>query len=386
MRFWLFFWTVSAYAQVTTGAISGYVLDPRENPIARAEITLSQHERGLLRTVWTDDAGFYLLAELPPATYTISAKASPFVPASADLRLAVNTRMHADFRLGLASLTHSVNVIATVQLIPSDSSELGVVFDQSQIQNLPLNRRDFLQLALLAPGVTPAVQNSELSQRGGFAMHASGGREEFNSYLIDGVDNNDHYENTFALQPSVDSIQEFKLVTSAYSAEYGRNAGGQVNLITRGGGNALHGSLYEYLRNRSLDARNFFDAAGAQKLIRNQFGVTAGGPVARNRTFFFANFDGLRERQGLTRLAVVPSPAERAGDLSGSGKTILDPFTRQPFPGARIPASRISPLAAQVLKLFPAPGGSSGNYLAQPVLAESFSQFHGRLDHRLPQA
>ncbi len=143
MRFWLFFWTVSAYAQVTTGAISGYVLDPRENPIARAEITLSQHERGLLRTVWTDDAGFYLLAELPPATYTISAKASPFVPASADLRLAVNTRMHADFRLGLASLTHSVNVIATVQLIPSDSSELGVVFDQSQIQNLPLNRRDF---------------------------------------------------------------------------------------------------------------------------------------------------------------------------------------------------------------------------------------------------
>src|SRR5438270_311256 len=343
MRFWVFFLAVAAYGQVTTGSISGYVLDPRQKPVAGAEITASRSDRGLVRTVSTNDSGFYLLAELPPATYTISAKASPFVGAGTELSLAVNTRLHADFRLGLASLTHAVDVIATIQLVPTDSSELGIVFDQSRIQDLPLNRRDFLQLALLAPGVTPAVQNSELSQRGGFAMHASGGREEFNSYLIDGVDNNDHYENTFALQPSVDSIQEFKIVTSAYSAEYGRNAGGQVNLITRGGGNAFHGSLYEYLRNRSLDARNFFDSGSAQKLIRNQFGVTAGGPVAKDRTFFFAAFDGLRGRQGLTRLAVVPTAAERAGDLSASGKTILDPFTRQPFPVGRIPASRISP-------------------------------------------
>src|SRR6266436_6520035 len=252
--------------------------------------------------------------------------------AAREIGLAVNTHLRADFHLPVAGLNQSVQVAAMVQLIPSDSSELGVVFDQSRIQDLPLNRRDFLQLALLAPGVTPAVQNSELSQRGGFAMHASGGREEFNSYLIDGVDNNDHYENTFALQPSVDSIQEFKLVTSAYSAEYGRNAGGQVNLITRGGGNALHGSLYEYLRNRSLDARNFFDSGSAQKLIRNQFGVSAGGPVVKDRTYFFANFDGLRERDGLTRVTIVPSPAQRAGDLSNIGKPILDPFTRQPFP------------------------------------------------------
>src|SRR5712671_3833375 len=202
MRFWFFFYAASAFAQVTTGSISGHVLDPSQKPISGAEITATRSDRGLLRTVSTDDAGFYLLAELPPAVYTISAKAAPFVSASTDLRLAVNTHLQADFRLGLASLTHSVDVIATVQLVPSESSELGMVFDQSRIQDLPLNRRDFLQLALLAPGVTPAVQNSELSQRGGFAMHASGGREEFNSYLIDGVDNNDHYENTFALQPS----------------------------------------------------------------------------------------------------------------------------------------------------------------------------------------
>ena len=225
----------------------------------------------------------------------------------------MNTKLRADFRLGLASVSHSIDVIATVPLIPTDSSELGAVIDQSRIQDLPLNRRNFLQLALLAPGVLPAVQNSELSQRGGFAMHASGGREEFNSYLIDGVDNNDHYENSFALQPPVDSIQEFKIATSTYSAEYGRNAGGQVNLITRGGGNNFHGSLYEYLRNQELDARNFFDAGSPQKLIRNQFGVTAGGRVVKDRTFFFANFDGLRERDGLTRLTIVPTAAQRTG-------------------------------------------------------------------------
>jgi hypothetical protein len=278
------------------------------------------------------------------------------------------------------------DVIATVPLIPTDSSELGTVIDQARIQDLPLNRRNFLQLALLAPGVLPAVQNSELSQRGGFAMHASGGREEFNSYLIDGVDNNDHYENSFALQPPVDSIQEFKIATSTYSAEFGRNAGGQVNLITRGGGNKFHGSLYEYLRNQSLDDRNFFDAGNPQKLIRNQFGVTAGGPVMKDRTFFFANFDGLRERDGLTRLTNVPTIAQRAGDLSDIGKPILDPLTRQPFPGGVIPASRFSPVGLQVLKLFPAAGDAAGDYLAQPVQTESISQFHGRLDHRISQA
>jgi outer membrane receptor protein involved in Fe transport len=381
MRFCIFFWAASACAQITTSSISGYVLDPGRKPIEQAEVTLLQPDRHWVRSAFTDSEGYYSLAGLPPAAYSISAKASGFEAASPqDLRLVVNTHLRADFHLPLAGLTQSIEVLAAVQLIPADSSELGAVIDQARIQDLPLNRRNFLQLALLAPGVLPAVQNSELSQRGGFAMHASGGREEFNSYLIDGVDNNDHYENSFALQPPVDSIQEFKIATSSYSAEYGRNAGGQVNLITRGGGNNFHGSLYEYLRNQTLDARNFFDAKNPQKLIRNQFGVTAGGPVARDRTFFFANFDGLRERDGLTRVTIVPTPAQRAGDLSDIGKPIIDPFARQPFPGGVIPSSRISPVALQVLKLFPV------DSLAQPVQTESISQFHGRLDHRISQA
>src|SRR5436305_1791252 len=292
MRLWLFFFAVSMFGQVTTSSISGHVLDPSSSPMAKVEITISQPNRGAIRKTFTTDEGFYEFTGLAPASYTISANTVNFCPASAEVSLAVNTQMRTDFHMVVHAADVAMNVTGVVHLIPSDSSELGIVFDQSRIQDLPLNRRDFLQLALLAPGVTPAVQNSELSQRGGFAMHASGGREEFNSYLIDGVDNNDHYENSFALQPPVDSIQEFKIATSAYSAEYGRNAGGQVNLITRGGGNTFHGSLYEYLRNQELDARNFFDAGSPQKLIRNQFGVTAGGRVVKDRTFFFANFDG----------------------------------------------------------------------------------------------
>lgn len=387
MRFWVLFLAASACAQVTTGSISGYVLDPSRKPIARATITLSQPAQGWVRTTATDATGLYLLPELPPAAYDIAVQAPGFEPArQGDIRIAVNTRLRADFHLPVSGLQQSVEVAATVDIIPRDSSELGLVIDRSRMEDLPLNRRDFLQLALLAPGVLPAVQNSQLSQRGGFAMHASGGREEFNGYLIDGADNNDRYEGTFALQPPVDGIEEFKIVTSAYSAEYGRSAGGQVNLITRAGGNRYHGSLYEYLRNQALDARNFFDASSPQKLIRNQFGVTFGGPIVKDRTFFFANFDGLREHDGLTSLALVPTAAERAGNLSAIGTPILDPFTRQPFPGNVIPASRISPVALQALKLFPATSDPAGNFLAQPVQTETFSQYNGRLDHSLSAA
>jgi hypothetical protein len=181
----------------------------------------------------------------------------------------------------------------------------------------------------------------------------------------------------------VDSIQEFKIATNSYSAEYGRGAGGQINIVTRSGANNWHGSAYEYLRNRVLDARNFFDGADKPAYIRNQFGAGAGGPILHDRTFFFVNFDGLSSRQGLTRLATVPTAEERAGNFAALGRPVIDPFTRQPFPGNVIPRTRISPVAMDVLDLYPLPNrpGFAGNYLAQPVQTEDTPQFTGRLDH-----
>ncbi len=380
---------VSARAQVTTGTLSGYVLDPSGRPIARAEIVASDKERGYVRTAWTDLAGFYRIAELPPATYTVSARAQNFQTITTRaLGLHVNTRLRVDFHLPLGVRKESLEVAAPALSLPTESSELGAVFRQDWIQSLPLNRRDFLQLALLAPGVLPPAQDSELSKRGSFAMHASGGREEHNNFLLDGVDNNDPYTNRYVLQPSVDSIQEFKIVTHSYSAEYGRSGAGQVNIVTRAGTNQWHGTFYEYLRNRALDARNFFDDREKPKFVRNQFGTGVGGPLSQDRSFFFASFDSLRERRGLSRLATVPDLEERSGRLSALGPTARDPLTRQPFPENTIPPARILPLALRVLELFPPPNrpGRSGNYLAQPVQRETDSQWSARFDQRLSAA
>ncbi len=294
-----------------------------------------------------------------------------------------------DFHLPIEGQASSVTIKAMEGPVATESSELSTVIDQSRIDGLPLNQRDFLQLALLTPGVAPPVQGSELSSRGGFAMHANGGREEFNNFLLDGVDNNDQDTNRYVLQPSVDSIQEFKIATNSYSAEYGRNAGAQVNVITRSGANQMHGLVYEYLRNRVFDATNSFDQGDTAKLIRNQFGGGIGGALVKDRTFYFANIDALRGRQGFSQFGSVPTLAERSGNFTGLG-TVSDPFTGQPFPNNTVPASRIAPLSAKILSLFPAPNvanaGPAGNYFAQPVEQDSNTQFDIRLDQRIGHA
>ena len=375
--------------QVTTGSVSGYVLDPSRRPIPGASITASDAKRSLTRSATTDATGYFRVADLPPSAYRLSAAAPGFVTTqSPDVRVAVDAQMRVDFDLGVSGKEESLTVHATATAVPTESSELGTVISQERIAGLPLNQRDFLQLALLTPGVTTPVQGSELASRGGFAMHANGAREEYNNFLLDGVDNNDADTNRYVLQPSVDSIQEFKIATNSYSAEYARNAGAQVNVITRGGSNEIHGVGYEYLRNRELDASNSFDQSGKAKLIRNQFGAGAGGPILKDRTFFFANFDALRGLEGFSQFGTVPTAAERQFNLSGLPGAVTDPFTGAPFPGNSIPASRISPLASRVLDLFPQPTGpgDSGNHFSQPVESDANTQFNGRVDHRFSGA
>jgi len=376
----------SAFGQVTTGSISGSVFDPSDRVIRGATVTVTSAARSLKRTAVTDGSGYYKFVDLPPATYTLDATAASFGKStSGDVTVAVDSSVRVDFKLQLAIATETISV--NVRAIPADTSELGATFSQSRIEGLPLNKRDFLQLALLTPGVLPPVQDSELSTRGSVAMHANGAREESNNFLLDGVDNNDFDVHRYVLQPAIDAIQEFKIAVNNYSAEYGRSGGGQVNVITRSGSNSWHGFGYEYLRNRDLDARNFFDGAEKPELIRNQFGGGLGGPIQHNKTFFFFNADALREHDGLTRLGTVPTAQMRAGNLSALPGVIYDPFTGKPFAGNIVPASRIAPLSAKFLSLFPAAtsGGVSGNYLAQPTQTNSVSQFSSRVDHRLSE-
>jgi len=396
-------------AQVTTSSILGHVYDPTGAVIVNASITVLDAHHSVIRKTITDSTGAYIVIGLAPAQYSVSASAPNFAEVTQnDVSLEVNTLVRADFDLSLAGTQKIVEVVARVSQIQTESSEVGIVVNQQEIESLPLNRRDFLQLALLSPGVSPPVQGSELSTRGSFSMHAGGGREEFNNFLLDGVDNNDPYVNRYGVEPPVDSIQEFKVVTNSYSAEYGRSAAGQVNVISRKGTNSFHGSAYEYLRNKVLDARNFFDGPDKPNLIRNQFGFSGGGPIIRERTFFFVATDFLRNREGQSQLATVPTLDEREGNLSALCQTgftngvcnpappgsnvsavqVSDPFTGAPFHGNIIRANRIAPIAQDILNLYPKPNrsGVAGNFLGNPVLSENDTQGTYRVDHHLSQS
>ncbi len=248
-----------------------------------------------------------------------------------------------------------------------------------------MNARNFLQLALLAPGAFPSVAGSQLSSNGGNALEVNGGREEYNNFLLDEADNNDPYISGYVVEPAVDSVQEFKMVTSSYGAEYGRSASGQVNVITRSGTNEFHGTGYEYLRNKVLDARNYFDNDSFIKppYIRNQFGAAGGGPIRRDKAFFFANTDFFRQRQAQSVQAVVPTLAERGGNLTDTGIIAINPLTGMPFQNDTI--TNISPIAADIINLYPKPNltGSVDNFLGQPFQPENHVQNTFRGDNRL---
>lgn len=373
-------------AQVSSGSILGYVYDPSGAFVSNAQITVLDASRSIVRKTTTDSSGAYSVAELTPAIYGVSASARGFQEATEPrVVVAVNTQARTDFHLTIAGSRNTVQVTAAVSPVQTGSAELGVVVAQQQIDSVPLNRRNFLQLALLAPGVAPPVQGSELSSFGAFSMDAGGGREEYNNYLLDGVDNNDPYVNRYVVEPPVDSIQEFKVATNSYSAEYGRSAAGQVNVITRQGTNNFHGTVYEYLRNRVFDARNFFDPSEKPELVRNQFGFAVGGPIIRDKTYFFGSTDFFRDREGLSQLATVPTAAERGGNLSALNATITNPFTGQTFSGGIIPPGSISAVGSKVLKMFPLPNlpGLANNYIASPVQHENDAEGTYRVDHHL---
>ncbi len=382
----LLFLSSPAQAQVNTGTLAGYVLDPSDKSIPGASITIENVSRAWTRTVQSSIAGYYEFTGLAPAEYRISVEASSFAPLKTRaIRVEVDERVRLDLRTSIAGQKTQVEIHAEVSAVQRDSGEAGAVLDQDLIRGLPLNQRDFLHLALLLPGVAPPVEGSQLSTRGTFAMHSNGGREEANNFLLDGADNNDTDTRGYVLEPSADAIQEFKIATNSYSAEYGSAGAGQVNIITRGGTNEFHGTAWDYLRNRDLDARNFFDGGSKPHFIRNQFGVGAGGAAIRNTTFVYASFEGLRENQGLTQLGTVPTAAVRTGDLSSLGVEVDSPFTGDPFPGATIPKSLISPHAAQVLALFPLPNlpGSSGNFLGNPIGTGNQNQGTIRVDQKV---
>ncbi len=394
------------FAQSGTGTILGTVTDPTDAVIPGATVTITNQGTNIAREVTTDSRGRYVVPLLPVGQYTIRVSSSGFAQGEVtDLVLEVQDNRTVDFTLSVAAAGEVVEVSGNIVEVDTTTATLGQVIHQKQVANLPLNGRNFVQLGHLSPGITKAEGdflnnqgNTEVSIRGTVSLSAQGMRENTNDWLLDGVDNNELTAGAIAILPSVDGIQEFKVLTYNYSAEYGSRSGATILVITKGGTNEFHGTAFEFFRNDKLDARNFFDRIPEPaKLRQNQFGASLGGPIVKDKAFFFGNYEGTRIRQGLTRLATVPTDAMCAGDFSGLNP-IFDPNTttfdvdgnvvRTQFAGNIIPAGMIDPVGQGVCDLYPSPniaGALTNNFASNPVRTFNDDQFVVRIDYKVSE-
>ena len=373
-------------AQDHRASIRGSVVDPALSPLADVEIVVTSEATNEARKARSDERGRFSVPELAPGAYRVEVRQPGYGPFVMRTSLTLNQEVWLDVPLQLGDLVQAVDVTAPFIPIDRDSPALHTFIDARQLAGLPLDGRNFMELALLAPGTAPAPQGSASSVRGDFALSVNGGREDFNGYLLDGVYNVDPKLNTPGVRPPVDAIREFQVLTSTYDAAFGRNGAGHINVITKSGANRFGGSAYEFFRNEALSRRNHFAPKNEQApdYDRHQFGGTAGGPLVRDRTFFFADYERTRLREGITRVTNVPTSAERDGDFSRTlFQRPFDPFTGQPFPGGQIPSFFLSPVGRAIAALYPEPNRSTplANFVSSPTLRDDIHQMDARVDH-----
>ncbi|MBV9504868.1 MAG: carboxypeptidase regulatory-like domain-containing protein [Acidobacteriia bacterium] len=361
-------WSTSAFGQQSNEAVVvGSVADPSHSAVSSAVVTLTHLATGATTPVVTGERGEYRTPPLRIGEYAITVEATGFKRINQrGLVLEIGDVRQLDFVLEVGQISETVDVEAAAPLLQSADAAVGTVINNQQIEDLPLNGRDYLQLAALSSGTIPSTSAVGISVGGqnGYAV----------GFLLDGVDNNNQairysYGNQKeVIKPSVDAIQEFKVATNGYSAEFGRSSSGVVSVSIKSGTNDIHGTAYEFLRNEALDAKNLF-ATYKSPYKRNDFGASAGAPILRNRLFVFGDFEVTRVRQSVTQVDTVPTIAERQGIFPGA---IYDPATynsatgtRQQFAGNQIPLSRMDPLALKVLSWYPLPqtGTATNNYV-----------------------
>jgi hypothetical protein len=435
-------------AQKDTGSIVGTVKDASGAVVTGASVQVTDTERGQTFQATTNASGEYVASPLRVGKYTVTVEKQGFKRAvSIPVDLSVQARVAVNVILQVGQQTEQIEVTAVAPLLETETSELGQVVDRQRVSNLPLNGRNFAQLALLSTGTAPSEPGAR--DEGGYGFSANGARSLQNNFLLDGVDNNSNLtdllnETNYVIQPPVEALQEFKVQTNAYSAEFGRGNGAIINAVIKSGTNEIHGAAWEFLRNNKLDGRNYFDPLGpVPQYQQNQFGATFGGPVViphlydgRNRTFFFVDYEGFRVRQAQTQVALVPSQAWRQGDFSdlidyttlaqdsnNPGVPVLDCNQRPTYNGEIfdtrltqvstlnpsgfcgvpfqydstgkplniIPAAAVAsnggfldPLALRLAALYPQPGQlvNGNNFVANPVRQESRNNFDVRVDQK----
>jgi hypothetical protein len=383
-------------AQQETATMTGEVTDTSGAIVPKAIVMVTNVATNLSVRTETNNDGFYTIPSLRPGEYVVTVESPGFSrTALSGITLQVAQTARVDLTLQAGQVTEVVEVVGAASLLDSQTSSRGLVIDQKKIVDLPLNGRDYNQLALLSPGVLPTTPRlASVNFKGAF--NVNGNRTFNNVFLLDGVDNISYSnsfrgENVQLVQPSIEALQEFKIQTNAYSAEYGRSSGAVINATIKSGTNSFHGSVYDFLRNDALDANNYFsNALGAPKpeRRRSQFGGAVGGPLVRNRTFWFADYEGLRDREGVPRVRQVPTPDEKAGLFSTS---VVDPFAAGRPEFSRnsngqwvIPRDRWDPVGAAIVALIPDPNvPGSTIYASTPVTDTRQDQFDVRLDHQM---
>jgi outer membrane receptor protein involved in Fe transport len=407
----VFFCAGNAAAQQITGKIAGTVTDASAAVVQNAAVTVRQVETGLIRTTFTDGGGTYLLVELPVGHYSLEVAARGFQKyLQQGISLDVNETANVPVRMAVGAESERVEVMADASLIQTTTSSLGLAVVERELLDLPLDGRNFSQLGLLQPGVVPltaGLKQAGGSLRDGQAYSVNGQRPESNNFLIDGANNVNSVDAGFVLKPPIDAISEFRILTHNANAEFGQNTGSTTNIVTRSGTNSFHGAAWEFLRNDAMDASNF-STHTVQPLKQNQFGGTFGGPIVKDRSFFFAYYEGFRNRQGETVSATVPSLLQRSGDFSelcpsnvgfDAGGFCKDmdtnpshqlfgfSFAPPPPHPVPIPFNKLDPpfdpVALNILDFYPEPNSGLNSFITTESLSVNNDQFGVRFDQYL---
>lgn len=358
-------------------SIRGVVIDRAAAGIPGVEVRATREETREQRRVRTDGRGRFTVSLLPPGTYRVEVEQPGYGPFLARIALITNQEFPIEVQLRPGDVLQASDSPAPFSPVDRATAALNTFVDVRQLTALPLEDRSLLELALLAPG-------SARAPRGGLTFN--GAREDFNGFLLDGVSDADPALDTLAARPPVDGIREFQILTSTYEAAFGRNAGAQLNIVTRSGTSRLTGSAYEFYGGGGLAARNYFAPSGepAPDYSRHQFGGSVGGPIVESRTFFFADYERTRLREGVTSIATVPTMAERAGDFShAAGRVPIDPSTGQPFHGGIVPSALQSAAGRTLAALYPLPnrGAGGGNYVSSPLRKDDVDRLDARVDN-----
>ena len=378
-----------AVAQVTTADVVGRVTDTSGGALPGTTVTVTAAATGAVRTVVTNETGDYLANALPIGRYAVKIELTGFKTYASNVTLSAGDRVRIDASLEVGSVAETIEVVATAAVLQTDSSTVQEVVTERAVQDLPLNGRNYVNLVQMAAGANAGPTNGLGSgnrpddRRQTSTVSVNGQNDMYNNYMIDGLDNNERHQGTQSIRPSIDAIAEVRVMTNLFTAELGRTAGAAVNVITKSGSNQFRGSAYAFYRDDRFDARDFF-ALSKPDFRQNQFGGSFGGPIFRNKTFFFGDVEWLKNHQGRVATLTVPTAAQRAGNFSGLGVTITDPTTGQPFPGNVIPASRFDAITQRYLQLIPLPNlpGTSFNY--QSIFDRTYDSFTTdfKIDHR----